>query len=165
MFKHQTALLPRISNLCFLANLFLVVIPRPAASPLGEAVCGLTEQTNEENSTHGTSSGNKSLSRCLEQFQRGSDLPCHITCATVTLKYPPLVLHLLSPWAGYAKVKLLEHTDHLSLGCWINNKTKKHTGRQKVALEEDAVSYGLSFPPVTMSPSRRVVYMVNTGPV
>jgi hypothetical protein len=28
-----------------------------------------------------------------------------------------------------------------------------------------AFTYGLSFPPVTMSPSLRVVYIVNTGPV
>lgn len=36
---------------------------------------------------------------------------------------------------------------------------------QKVHLLPEGLTYGRSLPPVTMSPSRRVVYMVKTGPV
>lgn len=42
--------------------------------------------------------------------------------------------------------------------------------RKEVEVEEEdgkfrGSTYGLSLPPVTISPSLRVVYMVNTGPV
>lgn len=61
IYTNRTVLLSLISNLCFLANVLLVVTPRRAASPLGEAVCSLTELTNEENPTYGRRSGNKDL--------------------------------------------------------------------------------------------------------
>lgn len=86
--QHHNLYKPNCSPPPYLNSLFLVVIPRPAASPLGEAGCNLTALTNEKNSTCGRSSGNYSLSRCLDQSQKAVQHVPAATGATATLMYP-----------------------------------------------------------------------------